>query len=99
MHKRTETKINLFIDKLDKSGVGISLMQNENVFLVPYTLPGESVKANIINKFKSKVFCSNLEILENSSEDLTILVNILLNVVVVYYNIGNMKTISNGNST
>ena len=68
MHKRTDTTINLFIDKLDKSGVGISLMQNENVCLVPYTLPGERVKANIINKFKSKMYCSNLEILENSSE-------------------------------
>ena len=68
MHKLTDTTINLFIDKLDKSGVGISLMQNENVCLVPYTLPGERVKANIINKFKSKMYCSNLEILENSSE-------------------------------
>ena len=68
MHKLTETTINLFIDELDKSGVGISLMQNENVYLVPYTLPGERVKANIINKFKSNVYCSNLEILENSSE-------------------------------
>ena len=68
MHKRTDTTINLFIDKLDKSGVGISLIQNENVCLVPYTLPGERVKANIINKFKSKMYCSNLEILENSSE-------------------------------
>ena len=68
MHKRTDTTINLFIDKLDKSGVGVSLMQNENVCLVPYTLPGERVKANIINKFKSKMYCSNLEILENSSE-------------------------------
>ena len=68
MHKRNDTTINLFIDKLDKSGVGISLMQNENVCLVPYTLPGERVKANIINKFKSKMYCSNLEILENSSE-------------------------------
>ena len=68
MHKRNDTTINLFIDKLDKSGVGISLMQNENVCLVPYTLPGERVKVNIINKFKSKMYCSNLEILENSSE-------------------------------
>ena len=99
MHKRTDTTINLFIDKLDKSGVGISFMQNENVCFVPYTLPGERVKVNIINKFKSKMYCSNLEILENSSEDLIKLVNILLNVVVVYYNIGNMKIISNGNST
>ena len=53
MHKQNDTTINLFIDKLDKSGVGISLMQNENVCLVPYTLPGERVKVNIINKFKS----------------------------------------------
>ena len=68
MHKRNDTTINLFIDKLDKSGVGISLMQNENVCLVPYTLPGERVKVNIINKFKSKMYCSNLEILENSSD-------------------------------
>ena len=68
MHKLTDTTINLFIDKLDKSGVGISLMQNEDFCLVPYTLPGEIVKANIVNKFKSKVFCSNLKILENSSE-------------------------------
>ena len=68
MYKRNDTTINLFIDKLDKSGVGISLMQNENVCLVPYTLPGERVKVKIINKFKSKMYCSNLEILENSSE-------------------------------
>ena len=68
MHKLSDTTINLFIDKLDKSGVGISLTQNENICLVPYTLPGERVKANIINKFKSKVYCSNLKILENSSE-------------------------------
>ena len=68
MHKLTDTTINLFIDELDKSGVGISLMQNENVFLVPYTLPGERVKVNIINKFKSKMYCSNLEILKKSSE-------------------------------
>ena len=68
MHKLSDTTINLFIDKLDNSGVGTSLMQNENVCLVPYTLPGERVKAEIINKFKSKVYCSNLEILENSSE-------------------------------
>ena len=68
MHKPIKTTINLFIDKLDKSGIGISLMQNEDVYFVPYTLPGETVKANIINKFKSKVYCSNLEILENSSE-------------------------------
>ena len=99
MHKLSDTTINLFIDKLDKSGVGISLMQNENVCLVPYSLPGERVKVNIINKFKSKMYCSNLEILENSLKDLIILVNIFPNVVVVYYNIGNMKTISNGNST
>ena len=68
MHKPTETTINLFIDKLDKSGVGASSMQNEDVYLVPYTLPGETVKANIINKLRSKVYCSNLEILLNSSE-------------------------------
>ena len=68
MHKPTETSINIFIDELDKSGVGVSSMQNEDVYLVPYTLPGETVKANIINKFRSKVYCSNLEILENSSE-------------------------------
>ena len=35
MHKLTDTTINLFIDKLDKSGVGISLMQNENICLTP----------------------------------------------------------------
>ena len=67
MHKPTETTINLFIDKLDKSGIGASSMQNKDVYLVPYTLPGETVKANIINKFRSKVYCSNLEILVNSS--------------------------------
>ena len=68
MHKVTDTTINLLIDKLDKTGVGISLMQNENVCLIPYTLPGERVKVNIINKFKSKMYCSNLEILKKSSE-------------------------------
>ncbi len=68
MYKVTNTTINLSIEKLDKSGVGNSLMQNENVYLVPYTLPGERVKANILKKFKSKVYCSNLEILENSPE-------------------------------
>ena len=68
MHKPIKTTINLFIDKLDKSGIGISLMQNEDVYFIPYALPGETVKANIINKFKSKVYCSNLEILKNSSE-------------------------------
>ena len=68
MHKPIKTTINLFIDKLDKSGIGISLMQNKDVYLIPYALPGETVKANIINKFKSKVYCSNLEILKNSSE-------------------------------
>ena len=59
MHKLTDTTINLFIDKLDKSGVGISSIQNEEVYLIPYTLPGETVKVNIINKLKSKVYCSN----------------------------------------
>ena len=68
MHKLTDTTINLFIDKLDKSGVGISLIQKEEVYLVPYTLPGETVKAKIINKHNSNVYCSNLEILENSTE-------------------------------
>ena len=68
MHKPIKTTINLSIDKLDKSGIGISLMQNEDVYFIPYALPGETVKANIINKFKSKVYCSNLEILKNSSE-------------------------------
>ena len=68
MHKSTETSINLFIDKLDKYGVGVSLMQNEDIFLTPYTLPGETAKVKILNKFKSKVYCSNLEIIENSSE-------------------------------
>ena len=68
MHKPIKTTINLFVDKLDKSGIGISLMQNEDVYFIPYALPGETVKANIINKFKSKVYCSNLEILKNSSE-------------------------------
>ena len=68
LHKPNETTINLFIDKLDKSGIGISLMQNEDVYLIPYSLPGETVKASIINKFKSKVYCSSLKILENSSE-------------------------------
>jgi len=67
MHKPTESTINLFIDKLDKSGIGASSMQNEDVYLVPYTLPGETIKANIINKVRSKVYCSNLEILVNSS--------------------------------
>ena len=67
MHKPTETTINLFIDELDKSGIGASSMQNKDVYLVPYTLPGETVKAKIINKFRSKVYCSNLEILVNSS--------------------------------
>ena len=68
MHKPIKTIINLFVDKLDKSGIGISLMQNEDVYFIPYALPGETVKANIINKFKSKVYCSNLEILKNSCE-------------------------------
>ena len=68
MHKPIKTSINLFVDKLDKSGIGISLMQNEDVYFIPYALPGETVKAKIINKFKSKVYCSNLEILENSFE-------------------------------
>ena len=68
MHKPIKTTINLFVDKLDKSGIGISLMQNEDVYFIPYALPGEKVKVNIINKFKSKVYCSNLEILKNSSE-------------------------------
>ena len=66
MNKPTESTINILIDKLDKSGIGASSMQNEDVYLVPYTLPGETVKANIINKFKSKVYCSNLGIFENS---------------------------------
>ena len=52
MQKLTDTPINLFIDKLDKSGVGISFIQNKEVYLTPYTLPGETVKAEIINKFK-----------------------------------------------
>ena len=68
MHKPIKTTINLFVDKLDKSGIGISSIQNEDIYFIPYTLPGETVKANIINKFKSKVYCSNLEILKNSSE-------------------------------
>ncbi len=68
MQKPTESTINIFIDKLDKSGIGASSIQNKDVYLVPYTLPGETVKANIINKFRSKVYCSNLEILVNSSE-------------------------------
>ncbi len=68
MHKSKENIINLFIDKLDHSGVGASLMPNEDVYLTPYTLPGETAKVKIINKFKSKVFCSNLEVLENSPE-------------------------------
>ena len=68
MHKSTDTRINIFIDKLDKSGIGVSSVQNDDIFLVPYALPGETVKAKIINKFKSKVYCTNLEILENSSE-------------------------------
>ncbi len=68
MNKPTESTINILIDKLDKSGIGASSMQNEDVYLVPYTLPGETVKANIIKKFSSKVYCSNLEILVNSSE-------------------------------
>ena len=68
MSKLTETSINLFIDKLDKSGLGISLIQNEEIYITPYTLPGETVKVKIINKFKSKVYCSNLEIIKNSPE-------------------------------
>ena len=68
MHKPTETPINIIIDRLDETGIGASSMQNEDVYLVPYTLPGETVKAKIINKFKAKVYCSNLEILVNSSE-------------------------------
>ncbi len=68
MHKPIKTTISLFVDKLDKSGIGVSLMQNEDIYFIPYALPGETVKANIINKFKSKVYCSNLEILKNSSE-------------------------------
>ena len=68
MHKPTETTINLFIDKLNNYGVGVSLMQNKDVYLTPYTLPGETAKVKIINKFKSHVYCSNLEIIENSSE-------------------------------
>ena len=68
MHKPIKTTIDLFIDKLDKSGIGISSKQNEDVYFIPYALPGETVKANIINKFKSKVYCSNVEILKNSSE-------------------------------
>ncbi len=68
MHKITDNAINLFIDKLDKSGVGVSSIQKEEIYLIPYTLPGETVKAEIINEFKSKVYCSSLQILENSSE-------------------------------
>ena len=35
-------------------------MQNEEFFIIPYTLPGEKVKAEILNKFKAvfKVFHS-----------------------------------------
>ena len=68
MHKLTESRINIFIDKLDKSGIGVSSMQNDDVCLVPYALPGETVKAKIKNKFKSKIYCSNLVVLENSPE-------------------------------
>jgi len=68
MHKSIKNTVNLFIDKLDKSGIGVSLMQNEDVYLTPYTLPGETAKVNIKNKFKSKVYCTNLKILKNSSE-------------------------------
>lgn len=68
MHKSIKNTVNLFIDKLDKSGIGVSLMQNEDVYLTPYTLPGETAKVNIKNKFRSKVYCTNLEILKNSSE-------------------------------
>ena len=50
MHKPTETKINILVDKLNKTGIGVSSMQNNDV-------------------------------------------------VVVYYNIGNMKIIKNGNLT
>ena len=68
MHKSIKNTVNLFIDKLDKSGIGVSLMQNEDVYLTPYTLPGETAKVNNKNKFRSKVYCTNLEILKNSSE-------------------------------
>ena len=42
MNKPTETTINLFIDKLNKYGVGVSLMQNKDVYLTPYTLPDDA---------------------------------------------------------
>ena len=48
MHKSTENTINLFINKLNKSGVGVSFMQNEDIFLTPYTLPGETAKVKIV---------------------------------------------------
>ena len=50
MQKPTESTINIFIDKLDKSGLGTSSMQNKDVYLVPYALPGETIKAKTINK-------------------------------------------------
>ena len=50
MHKSTKSTINIFIDTLDKSGLGASSMQNEDIYFVPYTLPGETVKANVINR-------------------------------------------------
>ena len=46
MHKPTESRIKIFIDKLDKSGIGISSMPNNDVCLVPYALPGEIVSIN-----------------------------------------------------
>ena len=38
MHKPTETTINLFIDKLNNNGVGVSLMKNEDIDYIVDTI-------------------------------------------------------------
>ena len=48
MHKPTDTEINLFIDKLDKFGVGISLIQNEEVYLIPFMLEEIGINSDLM---------------------------------------------------
>ena len=60
--------INFIIDGIDKSGLGFFLDKDSKKHFIPYTLPGEHVKAIKKHTIKSNIFYSLIEINKKSNQ-------------------------------
>ena len=93
----------LEINTIGSKGEGIAKLftelnfQEKNYnFIVPFALPNEKIIAKPTKIFSKNVRAELIEITKSSDERVNPNVNIFLNVVAVYFNIGILKNIKIG---